>query len=129
MRKLFGAILWVQFCMASFASAHAPYFSGKVQVMAPEFGRVTFAVLHGDGIFFADPAQVVVYDKGGNLLAATKVATEFSIVCRNGEVAHFCTVYDRLNRRVFEPDFETWARGMLIAQSNGRPIGMAYPED
>lgn len=118
-------LIWCGFC--SSALAHSPYFGQSEKIEHADFGVVTFAILYGDGIFFADPSQVVVYDDSGSLLAATSQSEALLIRCERSADWPICFVYDELRGVVIEPDFEQWARGRTI-EGDGRPHGDAYPE-
>jgi hypothetical protein len=107
--------------------AHSPSF-GKIESLdLPDFGKVQFAPLYGDGIFFFDPVQVVAFDKDGYLLAATPVLENLVIHCNRSGGSPGCIVYDELAGEIYEPDFERWSRGRIISEG-GKPPGDAYPE-
>jgi hypothetical protein len=130
MLKLFGTaaaliVFWNGFL--SFAVAHSPYFGQKESISHPSFGNVEFAVLYGDGIFFADPSQVVVFDSEGYLLGATPQSEALLIRCDRSHGSPTCQVYDALSGLVFEPDHEQWVRSRKIEEA-GRPARDAYPE-
>jgi hypothetical protein len=127
MRKSFCAavlpiLLWSVF--VSVASAHSPYFGQSERMSHPHWGDVHFTVLYGDGIFFADPSQVVVSDSQGYLLAATPLSDALLFSCDSSHGELHCRVYDELRGFVFEPDYEQWARGGTI-EKDGRPT--RYP--
>lgn len=109
------------------AAAHPPYFGDRQTVQHPEFGPVTYAVLYGDGIIAADPAQVIVYNEEGLLLAATPWSLYKQIICPGSAPARGCAVYDETGLAVFEPDYPAWATGRPIAV-DGRPPRDAYPQ-
>lgn len=118
-------LLWFGLCSSAFA--HSPYFGQTEKIDHADFGTVEFAVLYGDGIFFADPSQVVVFDNDGYLLAATPQSEALLIRCDQSGSAPICRVYDEVRGLVFEPDHEQWARGRII-EEEGRPPRDAYPE-
>lgn len=130
MRKLRCAsvallVFWLG--LLSPSQAHSPYFGQREKIDLSEFGVVEFAVLYGDGIFFADPSQVVVFDKEGKLLAATPQSAALFILCNRSNSAPTCSVYDIQRGLMLEPVYEQWARGRLIVEE-GRPSRDAYPE-
>lgn len=83
-------LVWYGFC--SSALAHSPYFGQRENIEHADFGHVTFAILYGDGIFFADPSQVVVYDDRGSLLAATSRSGVLLIRCERSTDWPICIV-------------------------------------
>lgn len=109
------------------AQAHSPYFGQGEKITRPDIGAIEFAVLNGDGIIFADPAQVVVFDSEGHLLAATSLSSALVIRCDRSDAKPNCIAFDELQGIVFEPDYENWAQGRII-EEEGRPPGDAYPE-
>lgn len=122
------AMLFVLCCgFFSPAQAHSPYFGQSEKISRPDIGAIEFAVLYGDGIIFADPAQVVVFDSEGYLLAATSLSSAFVIRCDRSDAEPNCIAFDDLQGNVFEPDYENWAQGRII-EEEGRPPGDAYPE-
>lgn len=115
------------FGVFSSAQAHSPYFGQGEKVDRTDIGAIEFAVLYGDGIVFADPAQVVVFDSEGYLLAATPLSSAIIIQCDRSDARPTCLAFDELQGIVFEPDYENWARGRII-EVDGRPSGDSYPE-
>ena len=116
---VFASVLF--WCLlSSSVQAHSPYFGQRERVELPDFGVVDFAVLYGDGIFFADPSQVVVFDSKGYLLAATPQSGALRIRCDGSDRLHMCHIYDELRGKVLEPDYKQWARGRII-EEEGRP--------
>lgn len=71
------------FCIASIAHGHSPYFSERIKIEHPDWGSIDFAILNGDGIFFADPGRVVVIDPQGELLAIGPLTPAPILTCRN----------------------------------------------
>ncbi|CUH54031.1 hypothetical protein [Shimia marina] len=125
--KLISFLIFAVFVSATIASAHSPYFGQREKVELPEFGEVEFAILFGDGIIFADPSQVIVFDSEGHLLAATPLSDALIIRCNSSHNAQSCSVYDVVRGLVYKPDFDHWGRRRTIVE-NGRPSGDAYPE-
>ena len=128
-KKCCAAAMMLVLCCGIFspAQAHSPYFGQSEKTNHPDFGAIEFAVLYGDGIIFADPAQVVVFDSDGHLLAATPLSEAFLIRCDSSGAQPTCLAFDELQGIVFEPDFEKWAQGRII-EEEGRPPPDAYPE-
>lgn len=123
-----AAMLFVLcFGLSTPAQAHSPYFGKGEKIDHPDAGAIEFAVLYGDGIIFADPAQVVVFDREGHLLPATSLSQGFVIKCDRSDARPTCLAYDELQGIVFEPDYGNWAQGRII-EEEGRPSGDAYPE-
>ncbi|WP_123618695.1 hypothetical protein L0Z65_04160 [Phaeobacter sp. BS52] len=122
---VFATLFWFGF--SSPVRAHSPYFGQSERIEHPKFGVVEFAVLYGDGVFFADPSQVVVFDSKGYLLAATPQSEALLIQCDRSVSPPGCRIYDELQGVVLEPDDKQWARGRII-EEEGRPPRDAYPE-
>lgn len=107
--------------------AHAPYFGQSEKIEHPEFGVVHYAILYGDGVLFADPSQVVVFDSEGYLLAATPQSRALLIRCDRSLDPAQCQIYDELLGLIFEANYSHWARGRKIEQQS-KPFKDAYPE-
>lgn len=125
--KLITVLVFAVFVSATSAYAHSPYFGQRETVDLPEFGEVEFAILFGDGIVFADPSQVIVFDSEGHLLAATPLSDGLIIRCSGSNDGEACSAYDAVRGLVYQPDFDQWGRGRTIVE-DGRPSGDAYPE-
>lgn len=125
--KTISIFIFVVLASATSVFAHAPYLGQREKIELPKFGEVEFAILFGDGIFFADPSQVIVFDNEGVLLAATPQSDALIIRCDRSNDVQSCSVYDVVNGLVYKPDFDQWARGRTIVE-DGRPLGDAYPE-
>jgi hypothetical protein len=117
----------LSFGLMSSAWAHSPYFGQRESINRPDFANVVLAVLYGDGIFFADPSQVVVFDNEGYLLAATPQSTSLFIQCERSDGKTNCRVYDELQGLIFEPNYEQWKRSRIVVK-DGHPLEDAYPE-
>ena len=126
-RGFFLSLIAIWCCTLSPAFSHSPYFGQDERIDHPDFGVVEFAVLYGDGIIFADPSQVVVFDSDGYLLAATPQSEAFLIYCDRSGGVPACYAYDEMRGLVFEPDYEHWSRGRIV-EEDGRPPRDAYPE-
>ena len=107
------------------AAAHSPYYSRTAAIAEPGHERVSLKLLHGDGIFFADPVRAVVVDGTGNLLALSPLALALSIVCEGSDTSRTCVAYDHLSRRVFAPRREGFRKARPI-EEDGQPL--EYPE-
>lgn len=129
--------MWKRYCISvlflllssgllSPALAHPPYFGQTKSIDHPDFGTATLSVLYGDGVFFSDPARVVVFDTDGRLLAATRLSSQLTIFCDDQHRSTHCFVYDGARGLILEPDFDTWKPGMLITEGGQTPI--AYPD-
>lgn len=116
------------FVSATSAFADSTYFGQREKVDLPEFGEVEFAILFGDGIVFANPSQVIVFDSKGHLLAATPISDALIIRCTRSSDEKACSAYDVMQGLVYMPDFDKWARGRIIVE-NDRPSDDAYPLD
>ncbi|MBD8890083.1 hypothetical protein [Roseibium litorale] len=104
--------------------AHSPYFTETVQAISQEFGPVSYKVLNGDGVLFADPKRLVAVTEGGNLLAASPLSSLLLLHCTT-EPPRSCAGYDALSGQVFEPDEGRWLLGPEI-EEDGKPL--VYPE-
>ncbi|MGR3823809.1 MAG: hypothetical protein ACU0A5_14670 [Salipiger marinus] len=122
---VFASLFW--FGASSPVEAHSPYFGQSERIEHPKFGVVTLAVLFGDGIFFADPSQVVAFDSEGYLLAATPQSEALLIHCDGSVSPAYCRIYDELRGVILEPEYKQWAWGRKI-EEEGRPPRDAYPE-
>lgn len=65
-------------------------------MVQPDFGVEEFADLHGGGMFFADPSQVVVIDSVGYLLAAAPQPPPFLVRRLRSGVAPICLSWGEL---------------------------------
>jgi len=82
-------------------------------------------LLHGDGIFFADPIRAVILDGDGKLLAVSPMSTALFVACDYEEgFSRKCNVYDELRHLVFTPDRASWKATELLEVS-GKP--QKYP--
>ncbi|WP_415400737.1 hypothetical protein [Tateyamaria sp. SN3-11] len=104
--KLISLLTFVVFVSATSAFAHSLYFGQREKVELPEFGEVEFAILFGDGIIFADPSQVIVFDSEGRLLAATPISDGLIIRCSRSNDGQSCSAYDAVRGLVYQPNFD-----------------------
>ena len=127
MRKLFGQKLLLFFWLFSQAAfAHSPYYTQVESLTAPVDQNVMMKLLHGDGIFFADPIRAIIVDGDGNLLAASPLSTALFIACSKSEDGFKeCVAYDELRQLVFTPDRSKWYASELFEVS-GKP--QKYPD-
>lgn len=87
--------------MAAPAFAHSPYFTQTEKLALPG-GRIgEIRLLHGDGIFLADPVRAMVLDEQGRPLARSSWSGAMTIVCNR---EHRCRVYDVTRLMRYEPD-------------------------
>ncbi len=61
--------LIVTIAAAASAEAHSPYFTRTVTAVLPGGEKLELRLLHGDGIFVADPIWIVAVDENGKLRA------------------------------------------------------------
>lgn len=125
--KTISFLFLVLLASATSTFAHSPYFGQREKVELPDFGEVEFAILFGDGIIFADPSQVIVFDSEGHLLAATPLSDGLIISCNRSNDGQSCSAYDVVRGLIYYPDLEQWGRGRTIVE-DGRPSRDAYPE-
>lgn len=83
--------------------AHSPYFTQTEQIVLPDGSPGEMRLLHGDGIFFADPVRVVVLDQNKRLLARSSKSRSMQLICRPQTLS--CKGYDanRFTVLVLEP--------------------------
>jgi len=82
------------------AAAHSPYFSRAVEVTLPNGQRGEMRLIHGDGIFFADPVRILVLNSEGRLLARSHRSVPISLICDDGH----CRGYDHARMAVLDLD-------------------------
>lgn len=123
---LFLACIGIIGCGALQARAEQPTFGQEVQIVHPEFGPVTVAVLHD--YYVTDPrSQVVVIDASGHLLAASKLSDKSYIYCTRSGSKPVCRGYDWKNWLLSEPVEFEWKRTEII-KKNGHPTRFADPD-
>lgn len=122
-RCLFSVItVW----MISFpALAHSPYYSQSESIAGSSDQITAIKLLHGDGIFFADPIRAVVVDQDGRLLAVSPMSPTLFLSCKGEGVAKKCVVYDEIYGRIYAPDKASWKASELL-EEGGEPNN--YPE-
>ena len=127
MRKLFGQILLLIFWFFSQeAFSHPPYYTQIESLSGLTDQSMEMKLLHGDGIFFADPMRAVIVDGKGNLLAASPMSMAILIVCgKPEEGSERCIAYDELRHLVFTPDMPKLYASELFEVS-GKP--QKYPD-
>lgn len=82
--------------------ARRPYFTQPEAVLLPDGQPGEMRILHGDGILLADPARIVVLDRGGRLLARSHRSAPVSLVCHQDRRS--CWGYDHGTNRVLTLD-------------------------
>lgn len=122
-RFLFSVItVW----MISFpALAHPPYYSQSESIAGVGDQITAIKLLHGDGIFIADPIRAVVVDQNGRLLAVSPMSLSLFLSCKGGGAAKNCFVYDEIYGRIYTPDKASWKASELL-EEGGEPNN--YPE-
>jgi hypothetical protein len=96
------------------AAAHSPYFTQVEKIELPNGEIGEMRLLHGDGIFFADPVRAVIIDGQGRAVARTRSTVPMVIVCPE---AGRCHAYDFKRRLVLEPDPTTFRQGPVVADA------------
>lgn len=97
------------------ANAHRPYFTQIEKVLLPDGSIGEIRLLHGDGIFFADPTRVVVLDSSGRSLARSHPAVPMSLLCNQ---RHECRGFDLARHLVIEIDPATFRVGAVTPGSD-----------
>ncbi|MCP4070806.1 MAG: hypothetical protein GY742_03585 [Hyphomicrobiales bacterium] len=105
--------------------AHSPYYTQTESIGGLNNQIVVMKLLHGDGIFFADPIRAVIVDEDGMLLAASPMSTTLFLSCKGGEVSRECVAYDELRGLIYQPTKSLWKTTELL-EKNGKPE--TYPE-
>jgi len=124
--KFFRCILPILFWIfAGSAGAHPPYYTQIEELLDTDNRRVELKLLHGDGIFFADPIRAVVVDGDGRLLAMSPMSLTLFIWCREAGGRRDCLVYDHIGSSLYEPDPASW-KAILALEEAGSPQN--YPE-
>jgi hypothetical protein len=83
------------------AWAHSPYFTQTERLALPDGRTGEIRLLHGDGIFLADPVRAMVLDEQGRPLARSSWSGSMTILCNR---EHRCRVYDFTRLMRHEPD-------------------------
>lgn len=96
--------------------AHRPYFTQSETIALPDGTLGEMRLLHGDGIFVADPVQAVIVDAEGRTVARTLESGAFIIVCPEHRRCH---AVDLDARALFEPQPETFREGTHWSEFHG----------
>jgi hypothetical protein len=102
--------------MASHADAHRPYFTVIEKISPPGGQPGEMRLLHGDGIFFADPVRVLVLDEEGRAVALSPLTSIQSLVCPEERK---CLAVDLEGKRAFELDPATFRISPVRQESDG----------
>lgn len=107
------------------AAAHSPYYTQTERLSWAGDSGVEIKLLHGDGIFFADPIRAVVVDKNGKLLAASPLSITLFIFCSRSNGRSDCIAYDELRQLIYTPNRSSTQTTQLL-EIDGKP--QEYPE-
>jgi hypothetical protein len=105
------AVLYALLLAGGPASAHSPYFTRTERITLPNGQAGELRLLHGDGIFFADPIRVLVLDAEGRLLARSHRTVPVALSCKPD---HQCQVFDLAEDNVLELDPSTFRLGSVV---------------
>lgn len=103
MPRLTFLILTLAFVLAASCPsyAHRPYFTQVEPVVLPDGQPGEMRLLKGDGIFFADPARILVLDREQRLLARSHRSTTMSLLCDRDRYS--CLGYDGFSVLTLDP--------------------------
>lgn len=107
------------------AVAHSPYYTQAERLSGSGDQAVLMKLLHGDGIFFADPIRAVIVTGNGKLLAASPMSTTLFISCNRAKARRECIAYDELRQRIYTPNRSNWKANQTLELA-GKP--QEYPE-
>ncbi|MEL6967252.1 MAG: hypothetical protein AAGM04_07720 [Pseudomonadota bacterium] len=82
-------------------------------------------LLHGDGIFVADPIRAVIVNGNGKLLAASPMSLTLSISCNRAKGRKECIAYDELRQIIYTPNRSNWKANKTLELAG---IPQEYPE-
>jgi len=91
------------------ALAHSPYFTQAEPIVLPDGRPGEMRLLHGDGIFFADPVRIVVLDRDKRLLARSEQHVPLSLICDRNRSS--CWGYDHWSHQVLLLDAASFRTG------------------
>lgn len=97
------------------ALAHRPYITRSEPIILPDGRAGEMRMLHGDGIFLADPMRLIVVDEGGRLVARSQRSVPMSMRCRD----RTCTGYDHSLDQVLELDASTFRSDGPVVDATG----------
>lgn len=105
-------VLTLAFVLAASCPSHAhrPYFTQAGPVVLPDGQPGEMRLLKGDGIFFADPARILVLDREGRLLARSYQSTAMTLLCDRDQRS--CSGYDGF--RVLTLDAASFRSGAVV---------------
>lgn len=107
------------------AAAHSPYYTQTERLSWGGDRGAEIKLLHGDGIFFADPIRAVVVDTNGKLLAASPLSITLFIFCDRSNGRSDCIAYDELRQLIYTPNRSSMQTTQLL-EIDGKP--QEYPE-
>ena len=117
MTSRLALIVFCLFASCGLAEAHRPYFTERVAIDLPEGQRGELRLLHGDGIFFADPVYAVIVNAESRIVARSHQSHHFVIGCPTKLV---CRALDVGRSVIFEPDPATFRLdGPLVQNADG----------
>lgn len=85
-------VLALPICVSSRVFAHRPYFTQVEPIILPNGQPGEMRLLHGDGIFFADPTRILVLDQNQRLLARSRRGGPVILLCSPDR--NSCVGYD-----------------------------------
>jgi hypothetical protein len=98
------------------ASAHRPHFTQVERILLPDGEAGELRLLHGDGIFFADPIRVLALDAQGRLIARSHRSTSMALSC---EPDGRCLALDLANDKLLELDPSSFRVGPFVPGLKG----------
>lgn len=103
-------ILFAAFACFGSAQAHSPYFSTAGKIILPNGKPGELRLLHGDGVFWADPIRVLALDEEGRMIARSPPSPSIAMSCLHAR----CRVFDLAEDVVLELDPTTFRTGALV---------------
>lgn len=92
------------------ASAHRPYFTRVESIALPNGEMGELRLLHGDGIFWADPICVLALDSQSRLLARSHSSVAMALSC--GWWTRRCLIFDGFDSLELDPS--TFRIGTIV---------------
>lgn len=89
--------------------AHSPYFTIAEKITLPNGRPGEIRLLHGDGIFLADPIVAIAIDENRQMLGHSRASPSLALRCANGQ----CTVFDVAARKILQLDPSTFRAGPI----------------
>ena len=96
--------------------AHSPYFTDLQAITLPDGRPGQIGILHGDGVFMADPAWVVVI-ADGYAVARSHMSVPWALSCRSGES---CRVLDADEGLALELDPASFRQNVPVPDPSDR---------